>query len=80
MTPDICHQYGLKVLPYLRSENMHKMLQSHLLQMKILKLLNQIMGKVLKMMVKTYQLMCLIMMTPIGNSDWNITATIILLI
>ena len=37
MTTDICHQYGLKVLPYLWSENMHKMFQSHLLQMNTLK-------------------------------------------
>ena len=35
---DIYHRYELKVLPYLESENMHKMFQSHLLQMKILKL------------------------------------------
>ena len=38
MTMDIYHQYGLKVLPYLQSANMHKMFQSHFLQMKILKL------------------------------------------
>ena len=35
--------------------------------------------KVLKMMMKTYQLMCLIMMTPIGNSDWNYHITNIII-